>query len=219
MSDLVVIEFPSEAAAADVRRRLLDRQKEYLVDLGDAVIAVKGADGGVKLDQMMSATPVGATYGGMWGFLVGLIFMFPLAGAALGAVAGAIAGTLADVGISDTFMREVGKSLHAGKAALFLLVNKMTTERIVADFRDAGGKVLQTSFDPAKEEVLKNALAGAMSAFADASAKADAGPARSKAEKEERLDEALEDSFPASDPPSITDPTHAGAPGGSRSSE
>jgi uncharacterized membrane protein len=41
MSDLVVIEFPSEAKAEVVRQRLLDMQKDYLIDLGDSVIAVK----------------------------------------------------------------------------------------------------------------------------------------------------------------------------------
>jgi uncharacterized membrane protein len=45
MSDLVVIEFPSEAKAEEIRQRLLDMQKDYLIDLGDAVIAVKQPNG------------------------------------------------------------------------------------------------------------------------------------------------------------------------------
>jgi uncharacterized membrane protein len=44
MADLVVIAFPNEAKAEEVRQKLLAMQKEYLIELGDAVIAVKDAD-------------------------------------------------------------------------------------------------------------------------------------------------------------------------------
>jgi len=36
MSDLVVIAFPTEAKAEEVRQKLLAMQKEYLIELGDA---------------------------------------------------------------------------------------------------------------------------------------------------------------------------------------
>ena len=35
MSDLVVIAFPTEAKAEEVRQKLLAMQKEYLIELGD----------------------------------------------------------------------------------------------------------------------------------------------------------------------------------------
>jgi uncharacterized membrane protein len=201
MADLVVITFPSEAAAEDVRRHLLERQKEYLVELGDAVIAVRGADGAIRLNQLINPAPVGAIYGGMWGFLIGLIFMVPLVGAAFGSAAGAIAGALSDVGIDDRFMRDTAKFLHQGRAALFLLVNKMTTEKILTDFKDAGGTVLQTSFDPKKEAVLRTALDGARRSLSGTTPKVASDV---DADEEERLERGLEDSFPASDPPAVT---------------
>ena len=45
MSDLVVIAFPTEAKAEEVRQKLLGMQKEYLLELGDAVVAMKDAKG------------------------------------------------------------------------------------------------------------------------------------------------------------------------------
>ena len=45
MSDLVVIAFPTEAKAEEVRQKILELQKEYLIELGDAAIAVKQPDG------------------------------------------------------------------------------------------------------------------------------------------------------------------------------
>ena len=41
MSDLVAIIYPSEAKAEEVRQRLFKLQKEYLITISDAVIAVK----------------------------------------------------------------------------------------------------------------------------------------------------------------------------------
>src|SRR5262252_2615863 len=107
MSDLVVIAFPSEAKAEDIRHKLLDMQKEYLIDLGDAVIAVKQPNGRIKLNQLFHPTAVGA---------------------AVGAASGALGGALTDVGINDKFMKEAAASLQSGNAALFLLIRKMTTD-------------------------------------------------------------------------------------------
>ena len=52
MSDLVVIAFPTEAKAEEVRQKLLAMQKEYLIELGDAVIAVKDSKENIKLNQI-----------------------------------------------------------------------------------------------------------------------------------------------------------------------
>ncbi|HQT75526.1 MAG: hypothetical protein B7Z80_09600 [Rhodospirillales bacterium 20-64-7] len=164
MSDLVVIAFPSEDAAEKVRQRLLELQKEYLIELGDAVIAVKQPNGRVKLNQLFSPTAAGAVSGTFWGALVGLIFLMPLAGAALGAASGALGGALTDLGIDDDFMRDIGKTLNAGDAALFLLIRKLSADKVLADLKGVGGTVLRTSFDHTKEEALRQALAGAQAA-------------------------------------------------------
>jgi uncharacterized membrane protein len=168
MSDLVVIEFPSEAKAEEVRQRLLDMQKDYLIDLGDAVIAVKQPNGRIKLNQLYHPTAAGAATGTLWGTLIGMIFFMPLLGAALGAASGAIGGALADVGINDRFVKDVAASIDAGNAALFLLIRKMTADKVLADLKGVGGKVLRTSFDDTKEEALRTALAAAQPKAADA---------------------------------------------------
>src|SRR6476660_9067340 len=126
MSDLVVIAFPTEAKAEEVRQKLLAMQKEYLIELGDAVIAVKDAAGHVKLNQLLNTTAAGAVSGTFWGSLIGLIFLMPLAGAAIGAASGAIGGALTDIGINDRWMKEVAAAIQLGTAALFLLIRKVT---------------------------------------------------------------------------------------------
>ena len=160
MADLVEITFPSEEKAEEVRQKLLDMQKEYLIELADAVIAVKQPNGRVKLNQLFNPTASGAVSGTFWGALIGMIFLMPLAGAAIGAASGALGGALADVGINDRFMRDAAQSLQSGNAALFLLVRKMTTDKVLAALQGEGGIVIRTSFDESKEDALRAALAG-----------------------------------------------------------
>jgi uncharacterized membrane protein len=164
MSDLVVIEFPSEAKAEEVRDKLLDMQNDYLIELEDAVIAIKKPNGRIKLNQLFHPAAAGAAYGSLWGLLVGMIFLMPLAGVVLGTASGAIGGALTDVGINDQFMKDVASTLQSGNAALFLLIRKVTADKVLADLKGVGGKVLRTSFDQTKENALREALAGATTA-------------------------------------------------------
>jgi uncharacterized membrane protein len=165
MADLVVIAFPSEAKAEEVRQKLLDMQKDYLIELGDAVIAVKGADGRIKLNQLFHTTAAGAVSGTFWGTLIGLIFLMPLVGAALGAASGAIGGALSDAGINDTFMKEAAEAIQPETAALFLLIRKMTTDKVLAALQGEGGTVMRTSLDHTNETALQAALTGAQAAL------------------------------------------------------
>ena len=160
MSDLVVIAFPTEAKAEEVRQKLLSMQKEYLIELGDAVIAVKDAQGRIKLNQLLNTTAAGAVSGAFWGSLIGLIFLMPLAGAAIGAASGAIGGKLTDIGINDKWMKEVAAAIQPGTAALFLLIRKVTADKVLDRLKGEGGTIMQTSLDHTKEAALQEALAG-----------------------------------------------------------
>jgi uncharacterized membrane protein len=168
MSDLVFIAFPTEQKAEEVREKVLAMQKEYLIELGDAVVAVKDDKGRIKLNQLMNMTTAGAVSGAMWGTLVGLIFLNPLLGAAIGAGSGALSGKLVDVGIDDQFMKDSAEALQPGTAGLFLLIRKMTTDKVLADLKGVGGTVMRTSFDETKEAALREALAGQQTAVATA---------------------------------------------------
>lgn len=160
MSDLLVIEYPTEEKANEVRQRVLAMQSEYLIELSDAVIATKSPDGHVRLNQLLHPTKAGAVSGMMWGTLVGFLFMMPLAGAAIGAASGALSGRLTDVGINDNFMKDVGATLQSGNAALFLLIRKMTADKVAAELEGTGGRIMRSSFDETKEQALQAAFDG-----------------------------------------------------------
>ena len=143
-----------------------DQSKFPIGAQGAAAIYVDGDKGSWAALRKVNTTAVGAVGGAMWGTLVGLIFLMPLLGAAVGAASGAIGGKLTNLGIDDKFMKEVGASLQSGNAALFLLIRKMTTDKVLEDLKGVGGKVLRTSFDHTKEDELRSALADATTAHA-----------------------------------------------------
>lgn len=158
MSNLVVIGFDDQQKAEEVRLALLKMQKDYLIDLEDAVVAVKNQEGKIKLHQAVNLTAAGALSGGFWGSLIGLLFLNPLLGAAVGASAGAVSGALTDVGIDDQFMKELAASLQPGSSVLFVLVRKSTPDKVLEELSRYKGKVLKTSLSHEDEAKLQTAL-------------------------------------------------------------
>ncbi len=161
MADLVIIAYDSVATAQAARAKLIELQGRYLIELGDAVVAEREADGGVKLHQPVNLTAVGAASGGMWGALIGMLFLNPLLGAAVGAGAGALSGRFTDLGINDQFMKDTAAALAPGSAALCVLVRKVTADKVLPEMAPFGGKVLQTSLSAEQEAKMDAALKGA----------------------------------------------------------
>jgi uncharacterized membrane protein len=161
MSTLIAIVYPSEQKAEEVRDLVFDLAKRYLIRFNDLVIATRDDKGRVKLNQLVNTTTAGAAGGSFWGLLIGVIFMNPLVGVAAGAAGGAIAGALTDAGINDKFMKDLGAALKPGDAALFVLVQDMTADKVLAEIKVHGGVVLHTSLDETREQALRDALASA----------------------------------------------------------
>ncbi len=161
MSTLVVVSYDQAFQAEEVRLKLRKLQKDYLIDLEDAVVATKDAKGKIKLHQSMNLTAAGAMSGTFWGALIGLIFMMPLLGAAVGASAGAVSGALTDLGIDDNFMKELAANMQPGGSVLFVLVRKSTPDKVLEELTGTGGKVLKTSLSHEDEAKLQAALSAA----------------------------------------------------------
>jgi uncharacterized membrane protein len=158
MSTLVVVGYDDPFKAEEVCLNLQKIQQEYMVDLDDAVVAVKDKNGKIKLHQAINMTAAGAVTGGFWGTLIGLIFLNPLLGMAVGMASGAISGALSDVGINDGFMKELAETLHPNSSALFVLVRQMTPDKVLSELEGTGGKILKSSLSHEDEAKLQEAL-------------------------------------------------------------
>ena len=161
MNGLIAVGYPNQTAANEALSRLIDLQKQMIIELDDAVVVERRGDGKVKLHQAGgSTTGRGAIGGAMWGGLIGLIFFAPLLGMAIGAGTGALAGKASDSGVDDNFMRELGDQLEPGHAALVLLVRSATVDKVLEQMHGQyGGTLLQTSLSADDEAQLKTAAA------------------------------------------------------------
>jgi uncharacterized membrane protein len=158
MSDLIVIGFSDEFKADEVMNDLRKLEREYLIELEDAAIVIRNKDGKVKVKQTQELTTTGALSGGFWGLLFGFIFLNPILGWVVGTAAGAISGALTDVGIDDNFIREIGNTIKPSSSAIFFLVRKATTDKVLEDLSKFEGKILRTSLSKENEAKLQAAL-------------------------------------------------------------
>jgi uncharacterized membrane protein len=133
-------------------------QQEHLIDLEDAAIAIRNKEGKVRIKQTQDLTTSGALSGGLWGLLFGFIFFNPLLGWAAGAIAGGVSGALTDIGIDDNFIREVGSTITPGTSAIFVLVRKATSDKVLEDLSKFQGTILKTSLSHEDEAKLQAVL-------------------------------------------------------------
>jgi uncharacterized membrane protein len=166
MSELIVVGFDSPEDADRVLSQLMRLKREYLIDIEDAVVAIRDSAGEVRIKQLVSTIGQGASYGAisgvLWGTLVGLLFLNPLAGMAVGGIvgagSGALAGSLVDYGINDQFIREIGETLRPNTSALFILVRKAQPDKVLAELQGFNGRIIRSSLSPEQEKKLQSAL-------------------------------------------------------------
>ncbi|EIM25411.1 DUF1269 domain-containing protein [Microvirga lotononidis] len=171
MAELVVVGFHNPTDADRVLTELTRLQKEYLIELEDAVVAIRSQDGTVRIKQSVNLVSLGATTGGLrgalWGSLIGLLFLNPLAGFAIGGAvgvgSGALSGSMIDYGINDGFIRSIGETLKPETSALFLLIRKSQPEKVLAELAGFKGHVIRSSLSPEQEAKLQAALTRAHS--------------------------------------------------------
>jgi uncharacterized membrane protein len=124
--------FETEGEAGDALRDLRAMDREGSIQLIDAAVVVRGADGKVRFEE--TADPSGkkwAKRGAIAGGLVGLIFPPSIiASAAIGAAGGGIWGKVRDKGFQDSDLRSLGDSLAPGTSAIIAVAEDHMIERL-----------------------------------------------------------------------------------------
>jgi uncharacterized membrane protein len=156
--ELAVLGFKDTTTADQVIPEVEALQREGLLQLVDWARVIRRTDGSIDTRQMTSTAGVGAAGGALWGLLFGLIFFIPLAGALIGAGMGALMGKLADYGIDDKFIKDVGKQITPGTSALFLYVAQSTTDRVIERLSRYQPTLIRTSLSKEAEEQLRAAM-------------------------------------------------------------
>jgi len=157
MTTLTAWKFHDPETAEQVRERVVEMQKQQLIQVHDAVVVTwpEGAKK-PKTKQAFSPAAAGAAGGAFWGLLFGLIFFVPFFGAAFGAAMGALAGSMRDFGISDEFIESVRAKVTPGTSALFLLTSDAVQDRIKAELGDVDAELISTNLSIEDEQHLRD---------------------------------------------------------------
>ena len=180
MSELIVIGFKNDMyRASHVLDELRALNDEWVVDLRDAVAVYRNRYGELRLDQSYRQTVgEGAGWGFLWGSLIGGLLAIPFtAGASAAAAGGALAvgalggGTLGalggaadadwwqnEIGLPETFVRDVGTMVGQGDSAIFALLRSSDPVYAVKRLAGYGGNILRTTLTDKQTARLQKVL-------------------------------------------------------------
>jgi uncharacterized membrane protein len=161
MATLSVLKFNDPHGADRVLLALQGLQEQEMITLEDAaVVSWPQENKKPNTRQLHSTGGAGALGGAFWGFLIGLIFFVPFLGAAMGAGMGALSGSMADVGISDDFIKQVREKVTNGTSALFALTSGATApDKVVDELKQYDFEIISTNLPEEQEQRLREAFA------------------------------------------------------------
>jgi uncharacterized membrane protein len=152
MATLRAVKFPSPNGADDALDTLVRMRSQDLIRVRDAAAVSWPPDRKKPRTHEWSDTGKAAALGGaFWGFLFGLIFLVPFLGAAIGAASTALMVSLRDVGVSDSFIREVRARAPPSTSALFVLTSDAVLDQVASEFRGSTGEIIHTNLLQEKE--------------------------------------------------------------------
>ena len=160
MSDLIAIGYPEEATAEEAAEEARRMARDLIIEPDAIAVIVRDKEGKYHVHTSHHPVGAGATWGMFWGLLFGLLFFIPVFGIAIGAGLGALMGKITKSGIDKSFQDQVRGMLQPGTSALFLMVEKVTSDRAVEGLSKYGGTVLKTSLSREGESELQDALHG-----------------------------------------------------------
>jgi uncharacterized membrane protein len=132
--ELFVAVYDDEGQAKEALKDFKAAEDLGSIDLIDAAVVVRKADGKVKFEETVD--PGAKTWGkrgAIVGGLVGLIFPPSLIGSAIvGGGAGALWGKIRDKGIPDEELKAIGESMDPGTSAIIAIAQDRVLEQLEA---------------------------------------------------------------------------------------
>jgi uncharacterized membrane protein len=160
MTQLLALRFDSPDGAERTLGTLQQLQSQQLIEIEDAaIVSWEQGKKKPKTRQLTNLTGAGALGGAFWGMLFGLLFFIPLIGMAAGAALGALMGHFVDVGIDDDFINRVRENVTPGTSALFLLVGRVTRDRVLEALKGEKIELMESNLSEEQEQKLRAAFA------------------------------------------------------------
>ena len=148
MSDLIAFVFESEDGAKALEAELISAQQSQDIEVGDAALVVRQADGRPVFSHAVDLVGRGSMGGIFWGFILALVFWTRWWGLSVG-------GALGDLRLDDDFVKEVGEAVGKGHSAMLALVDEGMLSSVLNAAESSHPRVFQSSLSQEDEQVLK----------------------------------------------------------------
>lgn len=162
---LIVISFEDRLKAQEFLLTTAGLQKKNELQVHDAVVFDRDAEGNTRVTETTDITPGKAALGaGVWGLLLGTILAGPFGPvvAVASAGGGALLAKLRDIGIKDEKVEELRHSVPPGRTALALLVSHISVADLQRELvRFPNAHLVETDLPPAAVSAVQYALAEA----------------------------------------------------------
>src|SRR5579875_3321295 len=158
-SKLLVISFDDPLRAQEFLLAAARLQRDEELQLHDAVIIRRDADGTSHVTETTDVTPGQAGVGaGVWGLLLG----GPIGGLVVGAATaggGALYAKLRDTGVKDATVHELREAVPPGRTAVAMLVSHVSVADLQRELtRFPRAELVETDMPPAAVNAVQEAL-------------------------------------------------------------
>jgi uncharacterized membrane protein len=162
-SKLLVISFEDALRAQEFMLAAARLQQHDQLQLHDAVLIARDADGTSHVRETTDVTPTQAGVGaGVWGLLLGTLFGGPIGGLVVGAATaggGALFAKLVDTGVKDETIEQLRTTVTPGRTAVALLVSHVAVAELQRELtRFPNATLVETDLPPAAVNAVQEAL-------------------------------------------------------------
>jgi uncharacterized membrane protein len=162
-SKLLVISFDDAMRAQEFLLAAARLQRDDELQLHDAVIIRRDADGTSRVTETTDVTPGQAGVGaGVWGLLLGTLFGGPIGGLVVGAATaggGALYAKLRDTGVKDATIEQLRSAVPPGRTAVAMLVSHVSVADLQRELtRFPNAELVETDMPPAAVNAVQEAL-------------------------------------------------------------
>jgi uncharacterized membrane protein len=160
MADLIAIGYDDEETAVRAAEEVERLSHDLVIEPEAVAVITRNQKGKYKVITNHHPVAEGLTWGMFWGVLFGLLFFIPVFGLAVGGALGALLGAIEKAGIDKEFQHQVREMVKPGTSALFMIAEKVTSDRALQALSSYGGTVLKSSLSTDAERQLQEALHG-----------------------------------------------------------
>jgi uncharacterized membrane protein len=191
MDKILVVVFDSERKAGEGSRALQALQDEGAISLYSKAVIARNAAGLVEVKEAGDEGPVGTAVGLLTGSLIGLLG--GPAGVVVGAGTGMFTGLaydLANAGVGEDFLDEVGRFLQPGKAAVVAEVWEDSVLPVDSRMQGLGGVVFRRMRGDILDAWIERDVAALDAELAELEAESEKASGEAKARLQAKIDTA-----------------------------